>query len=57
MRLEARAAPSRAAVILAPFVAVLFTLAVAMLLVAWAGAPIGETYALLFDGAFGSRFA
>jgi general nucleoside transport system permease protein len=57
MRLEARAARSRAAVVLAPFVAVLFTLGVAMLLVAWAGAPIGATYALLFEGAFGSRFA
>jgi len=28
-----------------------------MLLVAWAGAPIGQTYALMFDGGFGSRFA
>ena len=28
-----------------------------MLLVAWAGAPIGATYALMFDGGFGSRFA
>ena len=41
----------------APFAAVAFTLAVAMLLVAWAGAPIRETYALLAAGAFGSRFA
>jgi general nucleoside transport system permease protein len=57
MRLEARAARSRTALLLAPFAAVLFTLAVAMLLVAWAGAPIRQTYVLLFEGAFGSRFA
>ena len=57
MRLEARAQYSRAALVVAPFAAIAFTLGVAMLLVAWAGAPIGETYALMFDGAFGSRFA
>ncbi|MEC5399196.1 ABC transporter permease [Uliginosibacterium sp. H1] len=57
MRLEARAGSSRIALLLAPFAAVLFTLAVCALLVAWAGAPIGQTYALLFEGAFGSRFA
>ena len=27
------------------------------LLVAWAGAPVGRAYALLFEGGFGSRFA
>ena len=27
------------------------------LLVVWAGAPVGRAYLLLFDGAFGSRFA
>lgn len=57
MRLEARAEYSRTALVVAPFAAIAFTLGVAMLLVAWAGAPIGETYALMFDGAFGSRFA
>ena len=48
---------SRTAMIVAPFAAIAFTLGVTMLLVAWAGAPIGETYALMFDGGFGSRFA
>ena len=57
MRLEARRSPSRLALVVAPFVAIAFTLAVTMLLVAWAGAPIGETYALMFSGGFGSRFA
>lgn len=57
MRLEARTNPSRAAMLAAPFGAILFTLLVCALLVAWAGAPVGRTYALLFEGAFGSRFA
>ena len=57
MRLEARAAPSRVALVGAPFAAIAATLAATMLLVAWAGAPIGETYALMFAGGFGSRFA
>ncbi len=57
MRLEARAQRSRVAIVLAPFAAIAFTLGVTMLLVAWAGAPIGQTYALMFDGGFGSHFA
>ena len=57
MRLEARPSLSRTAMVIAPFAAVAFTLGVTMLLVAWAGAPIGQTYALIFDGGFGSRFA
>jgi simple sugar transport system permease protein len=57
MRLEARASRSRVALVVAPFVAIAFTLGVTMLLVAWAGAPIGETYALMFAGGFGSLFA
>jgi simple sugar transport system permease protein len=57
MRLEARASRSRAALVAAPFAAIAFTLGATMLLVAWAGAPIGETYALMFAGGFGSRFA
>ena len=56
MRLEAREV-SRTANLLAPLAAISFTLLVCALLVAWAGAPIGQTYALLFEGAFGSRFA
>lgn len=55
--LERRADPSRLALALAPLAAVAFTLLACMLLVAWAGAPVGRTYALLFEGAFGSRFA
>ena len=57
MRLEARAQRSRVAIVVAPFAAIAFTLGATMLLVAWAGAPIGPTYALMFDGGFGSRFA
>lgn len=57
MRLEARTRVSRWANLLAPLGAILFTLAICALLVAWAGAPVGRTYALLLDGAFGSRFA
>lgn len=56
-RFERRAEPSRGWQLAAPFVAVGFTLAVASLLVAWAGAPVGRAYALLIEGAFGSRFA
>ncbi len=57
MRLERRAVPSRVAMIAAPIGDVAFTLAVASLLVAWAGAPVGRAYALLLEGGFGSRFA
>ena len=57
MRLERRASPSRAVLLLATLGAVAFTLAVASLLVAWAGAPVGRAYVLLLEGGFGSRFA
>jgi simple sugar transport system permease protein len=57
MRLEARVAPSPVALVVAPFAAIAFTLLVTALLVAWAGAPVGRTYALIFAGGFGSRFA
>ncbi|HMN80671.1 MAG TPA: ABC transporter permease [Burkholderiaceae bacterium] len=57
MRFEARNDISRVALLLAPVAAVAATLAVCAALVAWAGAPVGRTYALVFDGAFGSRFA
>lgn len=57
MRLERRETPSRTAMVLAPLGAVAATLLACALLVAWAGAPVGRTYALLFEGAFGSRFA
>lgn len=57
MRFEPRNDLSRVALLLAPLAAVAATLLVCAALVAWAGAPVGRTYALLFDGAFGSRFA
>ncbi|MCZ8103474.1 MAG: ABC transporter permease [Burkholderiales bacterium] len=57
MRLERREVPSRIAMLLAPLAAIAVTLIACALLVAWAGAPVGRTYALLFEGAFGGRFA
>src|SRR5215218_7122039 len=57
MRLEARTRLAPVALVVAPFAAVAFTLAVTALLVAWAGAPVGRTYALIFAGGFGSQFA
>ena len=57
MRIERRAQTSRALQLMAPVVAVAFTLLVTSALVAWAGAPIGRAYALLLEGGFGSRFA
>ena len=57
MRLERRSQTSAAALVLAPLGAVAFTLLVSSLLVLWAGAPVGQTYGLLFQGAFGSLFA
>jgi simple sugar transport system permease protein len=57
MRLERRAAPAPALLLAAPVGAVVVTLALASLLVAWAGAPVGQAYALLLEGGFGSRFA
>lgn len=57
MQLERRAAVPRALLVGAPVAAVLVTLAITSLLVAWAGAPVGRAYALLLEGGFGSRFA
>ena len=57
MRLEPRPTVSRTARLLAPIIAIAFTLLVCALLVAWAGAPVGRTYWLLLEGGFGSRFA
>ena len=53
MRLEKRNHTSPAAYVLAPVGAVVFTLLISGLLVLWAGAPVGRTYALLLQGAFG----
>lgn len=57
MRLEKRTHSSSVALALAPLGAVTFTLAISALLVLWAGAPVGQTYGLLFKGGFGSVFA
>jgi ABC-type uncharacterized transport system permease subunit len=57
MRLAKRTQTSRLALVLAPVCAIAFTLAISGLLVLWAGAPLGQTYALLFKGGFGSVFA
>jgi len=57
MRLERRTVTSPAALVLAPIGAIAFTLAISGLLVIWAGAPLGQTYGLLFKGGFGSVFA
>lgn len=57
MRLERRHEASRTALLLAPVGAIGFTLLVSALLVMWAGAPVGRTYALLLQGGFGSVFA
>ncbi|MBO9650203.1 MAG: ABC transporter permease [Variovorax sp.] len=57
MRLERRHEVSRTALLVAPIGAIAFTLLVSTLLVLWAGAPVGRTYALLLKGGFGSVFA
>ena len=57
MRLEKRSSASPLALALAPVGALLFTLLISALLVLWAGAPVGRTYALLLQGGFGSVFA
>jgi simple sugar transport system permease protein len=57
MRLEKRSQTSSLAMLLAPIGAVLFTLLISALLVLWAGAPVAQTYGLLFTGGFGSVFA
>ena len=57
MRLEKRTQTSRTALLLAPVGAIAFTLLVGALLVLWAGAPVGRTYAALLQGGFGSVFA
>jgi simple sugar transport system permease protein len=57
MRLERRPDAAGLAWVVAPLGAIVATLAVCALLVAWAGAPVGRTYLLVLEGAFGSRFA
>ncbi|MDR0227232.1 MAG: ABC transporter permease [Burkholderiaceae bacterium] len=57
MRLEKRPSLSRTALLAAPLCALAATLVVAALLVMWAGKPVGQTFALLVQGGFGSKFA
>ena len=57
MQLERRTSTPRALLLGAPIAAVVVTLAITSLLVAWAGAPVTQAYALLLEGGFGSRFA
>lgn len=57
MRLEKRTHTSQLALLLAPLGAIAFTLLISALLVLWAGAPVGQTYGLLWQGGFGSVFA
>ncbi|MDP2817095.1 MAG: ABC transporter permease [Polaromonas sp.] len=57
MRLEKRTQTSKLSLLLAPIGAIGFTLLISGLLVIWAGAPLGQTYSLLFKGGFGSVFA
>jgi len=57
LSLERRATISHRALALAPLAAIGFTLAISTLLLALAGAPVGRAFALLIEGAFGSRFA
>jgi len=57
MRLEQRTHTPYAIAIAAPMCAVTFTLLLCAALIVWAGAPVGRAYIVLFDAAFGSRFA
>ena len=57
MRFERRARSSPLAIAAASLGALIFTLLVSALLVIAAGAPVGRTYAALFQGGFGSTFA
>ncbi len=57
LRFERREEGAARSWLLPPLLALAFTLAVGALLVAWAGAPVGRSYLLLLEGAFGSRFA
>ncbi len=57
MQLVPYADSSRWRLVLAPVWALAATLVLSALLIAWAHAPVGRAYALLLQGAFGSRFA
>ena len=57
IRLEQRTRVPFVIALVAPIAAVAFTLLVCAGFIIWAGAPVGRAYLVLFDGAFGSRFA
>ena len=57
LRFELRPRVPWSIAVAAPFGAVAFALLACAGLVVWAGAPVGKAYVLLFEGAFGSRFA
>ena len=57
MRLEPREHISIWQAGAAPLIAIVATVAITSLLIAWSGEPVGQAFALLFSGAFGSRFA
>jgi len=57
MRLEPRLRVPPWLMLTAPVASVAVTLILCAALIVWAGAPVGRAYVLLFDGAFGSRFA
>jgi ABC-type uncharacterized transport system permease subunit len=57
IRLELRGQPSLVLRVGAPVLAGLVALVLASIPLAFAGAPLGRAYALLFEGALGSRFA
>ncbi len=57
MRLEPRGRVPLALAVLAPVGAGVLALAICAVPLAWAGAPVGEAYGLIFRGSLGSRFA
>ncbi|MCB1486637.1 MAG: ABC transporter permease, partial [Bauldia sp.] len=57
IRFEPRQNVSPALRIAAPIAAGIAALALAAIPLAFAGAPLGTAYGLMFDGAFGSLFA
>jgi general nucleoside transport system permease protein len=56
-RLERRESISPLMLLAAPVLAVAVTMLLASLLVIWAGKPVGQTYAAILAGGFGSVFA
>ena len=57
IRIEPRGRPSLGLALGAPMLAAFLALALAAIPLAFAGAPLGRAYQLLFEGALGSRFA